>query len=125
MRHAAASASSTSRVARDSARAGGSLRAVPVRISSHVRIHADISGRIPFRVRERVAAFAGPLIHQRKPIAHVLRMCGNRRALIDGAGRVNGGDFVERSQQADVARIENECAAAGGGAIDELRKETR
>jgi hypothetical protein len=42
---------------------------------------------VPRRVSERIATCRRPSIHQRESVTHVLRVRGNRRTVVDGAGR--------------------------------------
>ena len=75
---------------------------------------------VPFRVRERVAALGHPPVHQRQSVAQVLRVRRDGGAVVHGARRLVCRQLVERAEQSRVARIEDEGATAGGGAVDQF-----
>jgi len=72
-----------------------------------------LPGFVPCRIGERIAAFAGPLVHQRQPIADVLRVGGDGGAVVRRPRRIGGRQTVQRSQQPAITGVQHEAALAG------------
>src|SRR5262245_14840956 len=82
---------------------------------------------VPHGVGEGVAAVGCPPVHQRQPVAEVLRMRRDRRAAVGRMGRRFCRELVERLQQPYVTGIENEAArpaARWARPVNQLREQS-
>src|SRR5262245_5062153 len=86
-----------------------------------------LPGFVPLCVCEGVPALGGPPVHQRQPVAQVLRVRRDRRAAVRRMGRRCRRELVERVQQPDVSGIEDEAARPAARwvrPVDQLREQS-